>query len=240
MTASRRTSLAAGIFFALTFVHVLIFFFYDSVLNDADYILAGGDDTALRFGALTELVVVVANVATAVVLFSVLRREHEGFALGYVAVRVFESSMIAVGTLSLLAALTLREDLGGAGGDAASLNSLGASLVAVRDWTFLFGPGFCAGFGNGFLLGFLMYRSGLVPRNMALIGLIGGPLSLVGCVFVLFGQWDQDAPVQLLFTAGEIAWGLSLTVYLILKGFRPSPVLEGGAVDGGGLLPAAA
>src|SRR5687767_7725245 len=138
--------------------------------------------------------------------------------------------MLVVGTLCLLAIVTLREDIGGAtGAEATKLSAIGSALVAVRDWTFFFGPGICSGLGNGLLLGYLMFRSGLVPRNMALLGVIGGPLSLVGLVFVLFGQWEQDAPTQFLFTLGEIAWELSLSIYLIVRGFRPSPItaLEG-------------
>lgn len=104
-------------------------------------------------------------------------------------------------------------------------------LVAIRDWTFFFGPGICSGLGNGLLLGYLMFRSGLVPRNMALLGVIGGPLSLVGLAFVLFGQWEQDAPTQFLFTLGEIAWELSLSIYLIVRGFRPSPITVGADRD---------
>jgi hypothetical protein len=101
----------------------------------------------------------------------------------------------------------------------------------MRDWTFFFGPGLCAGLGNGLLLGYLMFRSGLVPRNMALLGVIGGPLSLVGLVFVLFGQWEQDAPEQFLFTLGEIVWELSLSIYLIVWGFKPSPITADADVD---------
>jgi hypothetical protein len=119
----------------------------------------------------------------------------------------------------------LREELDGAtGADAANLQAIGNALVAVRHWTFFFGPGVCSGLGNGLLLGYLMFRSGLVPRNMALLGVIGGPLSLVGLMFVLFGQWEQDAPPQFLFTIGEIGWELSLSIYLIVKGFKPSPI----------------
>ena len=112
---------------------------------------------------------------------------------------------------------------GATGADAANLSAIGSALVAVRDWTFFFGPGVCSGLGNGLLLGYLMFRSGLVPRNMALLGVIGGPLSLIGLIFVLFGQWEQDDPQQFLFTIGEIAWELSLSIYLIFKGFKPLP-----------------
>jgi len=159
-------------------------------------------------------------------LFQILRPQHLGIALGYVGVRTFEAVMIVAGTLCLLAVVTMREDLAGAGSDPATLTATAKSLVSVRDWSFFFGPGICSGLGNGLLLGYLMYRSGLVPRNMALLGVIGGPLSLVGLMFVLFGQWEQDAPEQFLFTIGEIAWELSLSVYLIVKGFRPSPIAD--------------
>ncbi|MGD9892888.1 MAG: DUF4386 domain-containing protein [Dehalococcoidia bacterium] len=223
--ATRKIALIAGIFFLLTFVHVAILPLYGDVLTNPDFILGAGDATPVRLGAFIEVITAIANVATGVILFQVLRRQQLAIALGYVAVRVFESTIILVGTVSLLSIVTLREGFaGGAGAEAADLSAIGSSLVAIRDWTFFFGPGICAGFGNGLLLGYLMYRSGLVPRKLALLGLIGGPLSLVGLSFVLFGQWEQDAPIQFLFTFGEIAWELSLSIYLIVKGFRPSPI----------------
>lgn len=223
MNPSRNISLVAGIFFLLTFIHVLILPLYDDILNDPDFVLGAGKVAPVRFGALIDLITGLAGVATGVILFQVLRRQQLAVALGYVAVRTFEAVMITVGTLCLLAVLTLREEIA-AGADAATLTTTARSLVAIRDWTFYFGPGVCAGLGNGLLLGYLMLRSGLVPRNMALLGVIGGPLSLVGLTFVLFGQWEQDAPEQFIFTLGEIAWELSLSLYLIFKGFKPSPI----------------
>ncbi len=222
--ATRRISLIAGIFFLLTFVHVGILFLYDGVLNDTEFILGVGSDTPVRLGAVLDLATGFFGIATGVILFQVLRRQNLGLALGYAAVRTFEAMMIVVGTLCLLAIVTLR-DSGATGADAANLTAIGSALVAVRDWTFFFGPGVCAGIGNGLILGYLMLRSGLVPRNMALLGVIGGPLSVVGLAFVLFGQWEQDAPQQFLFTLGEIAWELSLSFYLIFKGFKASPLM---------------
>ena len=112
------------------------------------------------------------------VLFPVLKRQNESLALGYVTARIIESTFIAIGIVSLLAVVTLRQDVGGAGG-AATLVTVGRSLVAVHDWTFLLGPGWIVGVGNGLILGYLMYRSGLVPRGMAMLGLIGGPLIIM-------------------------------------------------------------
>jgi hypothetical protein len=222
MSRSRKLALVAGIFYILTFVHVAILPLYDDILNDPDFILGAGDEAPVRLGAIFDLLTAFFGIATGVILYQILRRQQMAIALGYVAVRTFEGVMIVVGSLCLLAIVTLREE--GTTADAATLSAIGSALVAVRDWSFFFGPGICAGLGNGLLLGYLMLRSGLVPRNMALLGVIGGPVSVVGLTFVLFGQWEQDDPEQFLFTLGEIAWELSLSVYLIVKGFKPAPL----------------
>jgi Domain of unknown function (DUF4386) len=140
------------------------------VLDDKDFILGAGSDTGVLAGAFLELLLIVANIGTALALLPILRRQNEGYALGFVTARVMESAFIAVGILSLLAIVTMRDD----GGSAATLVPLGEALVAIKNWTFVLGPGFVVGIGNGLLLGYLMYRSGLVPRGMAMLGLIGG------------------------------------------------------------------
>lgn len=163
-------------------------------------------------------------------LFPILRRVNEAVALGYVALRVVEGTIIVVGLISLLSVVTLRQDFEGTGVDSGSLNIAGQTLVDFHWWTRLLGPQFCAGFGNGLLLGYLMYKSGLVPRRMALLGLIGGPLAFVGGVAVLFGALDNPSVGLFVLTAVEIAWELSLALYLTFKGFRrDAPVLSGAA-----------
>jgi hypothetical protein len=141
----------------------------------------------VALGALLEVLLIIANVGTAVVLFPILKRQNEGLALGYVGARLVECTFIAVGVVSLLAVLTLRQDFAGAGGDPATFVTVGQSLGAIHDWTFLLGPGFIVGVGNGLILGYLMYRSGLVPRGMALLGLIAGPVLLAGGTAALLG-----------------------------------------------------
>ena len=226
MDSNRKTALIAGLFFAGTFIFSIpAVLLYDPVLNDADYILGGGADTRISLGAFLEVLTAICNIATAVVLFPILRRVNEAVALGYVALRIVESTLIVVGLISLMSVVTLRDDLTGAT-DAGSLNIAGQSLVAFHDWTFLLGPQFCAGLGNGLLLGYLMYKSGLVPRRMTLLGLIGGPLAFVGGMAVLFGALENPSPGLFALTAPEIAWEASLTIYLIFKGFRPSPILS--------------
>ncbi|QFG27052.1 DUF4386 domain-containing protein [Actinomadura sp. WMMB 499] len=224
MDAVQRTARIAGVWFVLTFVFSIpAVLLYDPVLNDADYILGAGADTRVRVGAFLEILTAVANIATAVVLFPILKRQSESIALGYVALRILESTVIVMGIVSVLAVVTMRQDLAGAGG--ADAAQIGRSLVVLKDQTFLLGPAFCAGFGNGLLLGYLMYRSGLVPRPMALIGLIGGPVACATATAVLFGAYDQQSPVNLLFTAPEIVWEVSLGIWLITKGFRPAPLI---------------
>jgi hypothetical protein len=224
----RRTARIAGVWFVITFVaSIPALILYDPVLNDTGYILGAGADTRVQLGAFLEVITAIANIATAVVLFPILKRQSESIALGYVALRVLESTVIVVGLISVLAVVTLRQDLAGAAGsDAAVLETVGRSLVAVKDGTFLLGPAFCAGFGNGLLLGYLMYRSGLVPRRMAMLGLIGGPLAFATATAVLFGAYEQTSATNFIFTIPEIAWEASLAVYLVVKGFRPSPILS--------------
>ena len=189
------------------------------MLNHADYVLGAGADTRVAWGALLELILVIANIATAV-LFPVLKRQNESVSLGFVAARIVESAFIAVGIIAVLALVTLRQDVAGVVGLGAVSVALGKTLVAVHDWTFLLGPGFIVGLGNGLLLGYLMYRSGLVPRGMALLGLIGGPLLMASAIPVLFGVYEAGSAAQVIATIPEFLWEASLGIYLTFWGFR--------------------
>ena len=105
--------------------------------------------------------------------------------------------------------------------------ALGEAFVAIYDRAFLIGPGFFAGVANGMILGYLMYRSGLVPRGMAILGLIGGPLVAASGIAVMFDVIKRESPVQGMATIPEFFWELSFGIYLIVKGFKPSPILAG-------------
>jgi len=154
-------------------------------------------------GAFLELLRIVANIGTAIVLLPILKRQSESIALGYVTARVVESAFIAIGILSVLSVVTLRQDLAGTGSYPATLTMVGRSLVAIKDWTFLLGPGFVVGIGNGLMLGYLMFRSGLVPRRMAMLGLVGGPLMCASGIAVLFGGIEQGSATQSVATIPE-------------------------------------
>ncbi len=225
MDPTRRISLIAGWLFIVTFVTSIpaALFLYTPVLDHPRYILGAGADTRVALGAFLEMILIIANIGTAVVLFPILKRQSEGLALGYVTARLVESAFIAVGLLSLLAVVTLRQDVGGVAG-ASSLVPVGRSLVAIHDWTFVLGPGWVVGVGNGLLLGYLMYRSGLVPRGMAALGLIGGPLIVASGTGVLLNLYEAGSAPQVIATIPEFFWELSLGIYLIVKGFKPSPI----------------
>ncbi len=227
MLPERKTSLLFGLFFAGTFIFSIpALFFYDRLLHDVGYILGGGFDTRISMGALFEIFLAICNIATAIILFPIVKRVKEAVALGYVASRIVESVLILTGVISLMSIVTLRDSFA-PGGDDVALTMAGRSLLAFHGWTFLLGPQFCAGFGNGLLLGYLMYRSGLVPPRMALLGLVGGPLAFIGGVLVLFDVLKPMSAGLAALTVLEAVWELSITVYTIVKGFRQSPLLGG-------------
>jgi hypothetical protein len=226
MDPTRRTARVAGWLFIITFATSIpaALLLYTPVLDDVRYILGAGADSRVALGVLLEMILIVANIGTAVVLFPILKRQNEALSLGYVAARLVECTFIAIGLVSLLAILTLRQDLAGAA-DTGSLVTVGASLVAVHDWTFLLGPGFIVGIGNGLILGYLMYTSRLVPRGMAMLGLIGGPLIIISGIAVLFDVIQPGSTAQAIATIPEFLWELSLGIYLVVKGFKPAPII---------------
>jgi hypothetical protein len=222
---ARKRARIAGIFFVVTFVSIAALPLYHSVLKDPSFIIGSGGDARVQLGALAEIITAIAGIGTAVTLYPILRRQSEGLALGYVTLRVVESTLITVGIVSLLAIVTLRQDLAGGGTDRASLMLSGRSLVALHDATFLLGPAFCAAIGNGLLLGYLMLRSGLIPRRFALFGIAAGSLALLTALLVVFGAYDQVSGTSAVLTFPEAAWELSLGIYLIAKGFRADAIL---------------
>jgi hypothetical protein len=226
MDPMRKASLWTGIFFVITYItSIPALLIFNSVLDDPNYIVGAGSDNRLLLGVFLELILIIANIATAVVLFPVIKRQSEVLSLGFVTARVVESVFIAVGILSVLAVVTLRQDVAGtAGVDSGSLVIAGQSLVAVKDASFLLGPGFVVGVGNGMILGYLMYRSRLVPRPMAILGLIGGPLICVSGIAMVFGVLELGSPLQMLASAPEFLWELALGIWLIVKGFNASPI----------------
>ena len=221
MSTSRGIALVTGVLFLVTYAtSIPALWLFQPVLDDpAGYVAGAGADNRIFFGAFLELLLIIANVGTAVVVFPILKRQNEILSLGYVAARIVESVFIAVGVLAVLAVVTLRREAAGA-----DEGALAYALAAIKDWTFLLGPGFVVGVGNGLILGYLMYRSGLVPRPLAALGLIGGSLICASGVAVLFDVFDNGGTGQSLATIPEFLWELAIGIYLTVKGFSPSPI----------------
>ena len=124
-----------------------------------------------------------------------------------------------MGLVSILAILFLRDETPGI-----SDSALGQLLLALHGRAFLVGPGFFAGVANGIILGYLMYRTGLVPRGMTMLGLIGGPLIVLSGIAIMLGITESGSPVQVIATIPEFFWELSLGIYCVAKGFRPTSI----------------
>lgn len=221
MEEDQRHARIFGVLFIITFLtSIPAYLLFQPVLDDpAEYIAGGGKDNQIYLGAFLELLLIIANVGTAVVLFRIARRQNELLAIGYVAARIIECVFLGAGIIFVLGVVSLRQD----SPDAADL---AVSLAALKDWTFLFGPGFIVPFGNGLILGYLMYRSGLVPRSMAWLGLVGGPLLLVSSTGQLFDWWESSGAVPSLLVIPEFIWEASLGIYCAVWGFRrDAPIL---------------
>jgi hypothetical protein len=221
----QKIARVTGVLFLITFAtSIPAYFFYVPVLDDPRYVVGAGADTSVSLGAFLELLLIIANIGTAVVLYPVVKRVNEILALGYVTGRIVECAFIAVGILSLLTVVALRQEAA-ADADAGSLVTAGKALVALHDWTRLLGPGFVVGVGNGLILGYLMYRSRLMPRGMAMLGLIGGPLIIASGTAVLIGLIEAGSAWQAIATIPEFFWELSLGVWLTVKGFNPAAAI---------------
>lgn len=225
MEADQRNARIFGVFFILTFVtSIAAYALFQPVLDDpAAYIAGGGEDSRIYLAVFLELLLIIANVGTAVVLFPIARRQNEALALGYVAARIMECVFIAAGVVFVLGIVSLRLD-------SPDASDLAVSFAALKDWTFQLGPNWVVGWGNGLILGALMYMSGLVPRRMALFGLIGGPLIVLSGTGVIFGWWDVGSSIQGLLTIPDFIWEAFLGIYCTIWGFRrDAPILSASA-----------
>jgi Domain of unknown function (DUF4386) len=225
----RRIATFTGWLWIITFVTSIPtrFFLYAPILDEPSYVTGAGDLAlaALATGAVFELILIISNVGTAVVPYSVHKRYSEVGAVAYVSARIVECVFIAIGIVAILAIVTLRQDA-----PSGATPALGQGIEAIYEWSFRIGPGFFVGVGNGLILGYMMYRSALVPRGLAIFGLVGGPLIILMGVLVIFDVIDPGTnagmAIQGLMTIPEAFWELSLGIYLIAKGYRrDAPVL---------------
>jgi hypothetical protein len=187
------------------------------------FIPGATSEASMYLGAILEFGVIITNIGTAVVLYPLVRRKNETLALGYVTARIVECTFILVGLVSIVSTVSVSNALVGASSaQTTPLAAQGSLLVSTYEWAFLFGPGLVVGFGNGLILGYLIYRSGLVPRRMAMFGLVGGPMLILSFGLILFGVYENGSGLAFLLALPEIIWEASLGVYAAWKGFRRS------------------
>jgi uncharacterized protein DUF4386 len=225
MLSDQQRARVFGVLYLITYItSITALLLYQPVLDDpAGYIAGGGENGKILFGALLELLLIIANIGTAVVIFPIVRRQSEELALGYVTARILECTFILVGILAVLGIVTLQQEVAGA-----TEGTVAYTLAAIKDWTFLLGPGWVVGWGNGLILGYLMYSSGLVPRKATWLGLVGGPLIILSGTLVLLDVAEAGGTLQGLATIPEFLWELFLGVYCTVKGFlTSSPILRG-------------
>jgi hypothetical protein len=213
MNANRKTALTAGVFYLLTFVSIPTLMLYGPVHNP-NYIVGKGPDTAVIIGGILEIIVALAGISTAVVLYPVLRKQSERAALGLVAARILESGTIFVGVAFLLSIVTLRR-----AGTGANALVISHALATLYDSIFLLGQSFMPAICD-LLLGIMLYQSRLVPRGLSLIGIIGAAPLLIGYFAVLFGLIGQHSALAGLSAVMVALFEFSFGIYLVSKGFR--------------------
>lgn len=218
---AQRLARLTGLFFLVTYAASIppVVSFYVPALNDPRFILGGSFDAGISWGALFEMVLIAANIGTALTILPLLKRQNEVLAQGFLAARLMESAFIAVGIIALLALNTLRASPSVA--DDMTRMAIGQALVATHDWTFRLGPGVVVGVGNGLILGLLMWKTRLVPRGLSILGLIGGPALLVAGVAVIFGVIEAASLPQIIATIPEFFWELILGLWLLVRGVDP-------------------
>ena len=223
MTTPRRLALTAGILYLLTFIFSIpAYFLYEPVLTDPGYIVGDGEyDTRIVLGAALEMLTALAGIGTAVAVYPVIRRHSEAASLGFVTTRIVEAAVMIVGVLALVSIVSVRGAGAAPGADDGALIAIGQTLVAVRDQTALFGPGFVP-ILNALLFGSVLFRSRLVPRWIPTLGLIGAPLLLVSVTGRIFGLGDGESTFDALALAPLFLWELSIGVWMTFRGFRPS------------------
>jgi hypothetical protein len=221
---TRKTALVAGILYLLTFIgSILGALLLSPLLTDPNYVAGAGAATQVGFAAVFELVNCLALIGTAVAVFSVVKRQHEGLALGFVATRMFEAGVIVIGIVCILAVSTLQR-AAAAGADAASLVPVGVALVDVRYWTMVIGPSMAA--FNALMFGTLLYRSRLVPRAIPALGLVGAPLLISWVVGTMIGITEPNTAWHSIAVAPFFFWELAVGLWMTFKGFnRSAPIV---------------
>ena len=224
MSLDQKRARWFGVLYLITFATSIpaLLLYEPALRHPRGFVVGSGNVNGIYLGALLELLLIIANIGTAVVIVPIMRRQFEELSIGYVTARIIESTFILVGIVAMLGIATLQQESAGA-----AEGTVAYTLAAIKDWTFLLGPGWMVGVGNGLMLGYMMYRTGLVPRRVTWLGLVGGPLIIISGTVVMFGGDHGAGTFQGLATIPEGLWELFLGVYCTIWGFkRDAPILQ--------------
>jgi hypothetical protein len=223
MSTTRKLALGAGLFYIATFIFSIpTLAMTDSFINNPNFIHGAGSGAGVQWAALFDMLTGLTGIGTAVMVYPVIKRYGRTNAIGFVASRTLEAAILAVSAISLLTMYTLRHDLGGT--DTAGLGVTAAALVAVHKWTFLFGPGVMASV-NALCFATVLRRTGLVPRVIPTLGLIGAPLLAMSSIVTILGGWSQTSSIAMFCVLPIATWELAVGVYMTFKGFK-SPTID--------------
>jgi hypothetical protein len=218
MSTTRKLALGAGLFYIATFVFSIpTLGMTDTFVHNANFVHGAGSGSGVQWAALFDMLTGLTGIGTAVMVYPVIKRYGRTNAIAFVASRTLEAAILAVSAISLLSVYTLRQDLGAT--NTVGLDATAAALVAVHKWTFLFGPGVMATV-NALCFATVLRRTGLVPRVIPTVGLIGAPLLAFSSIVTIFGGWDQTSSIAMLFTLPIAAWELAVGIYMTFKGFK--------------------
>jgi hypothetical protein len=224
MDADRKRTLAAGLFYIATFLFSIpALGLYGGAIDDPNWVLGVGSDSGVQLGGLFEVLTGLTGIGTAVAVYPIIKRHGPSRAVGFVSSRILEAAIITAGVLAILAVHTMRQEL--VGTDSAALTTTASALVAVRDWSFLFGPGVMATV-NALCFATVLRQTGLVPRWIPTVGLIGAPVLFTSTMVTYFGGWEQVSVPAMLTVLPIASWELSVGIYMAVKGFRTPPTSD--------------
>ncbi len=222
MNTDKSNARLTGIFFiAAAITSIIGLSLYNPVLQNVDFLILGASHkNQIVLGAIMELFLAVSAIGTAIMLYPYLRKYNESLGLGYVCFRMLEVVFILIGTVSVLAMVSLSEQYTySILSDNSYYNILGLVLKGIHDWTFMLGPNFMLGV-NTFIYSYVFYQTNLVPKPLSVLGIVGAVFIFAASILEIFGLIVQISASGVVLALPIFTFEMSLAVWLIVKGFN--------------------
>ena len=227
VTADQRRAevLIATLFLVTAAVSIPGAFVLDRILDAPDYlVMVSSNKSAIELASLMWSINNVGIVFIAVFAFHLLRKLDEALAVGYVASRLIEGTIMMLGVAATLLLIPLSQEFISAGAPQNSWSqSLGEILKRAKylGLTGLSLP--MLGLG-GSLFTLMLFRFRLVPRSISVVGLIGYILVFLGSIASWFDVVDASPGGlgTLLALPVAVFEIILLPFWLLFKGFNAS------------------